>query len=339
MSRPCRTILDEVRRLLDNGYRELVLTGVHLGHYGVEQNRGKPKSDVVAAVASGASDRQDRRRLPPAALQPGSDGSHARTRGDGGGVPGQDLSAFSRLPAERFGSRPAPHAPTLGHRACFVDRCRFVQDRLPLPALTTDVIVGFPGRKRRGFRGHLPVVRDVGFSKIHVFPFSPRQGTPAADPILAGQAGHCRRTDGRRCTAITTGSAEWQETLEAEGIILATGRFLGGGLTAGRNGIRETLFGLPVAQPPARDLWHRDRFLDHRGHPVNEAGLEIDDQFRPLGTDRSFALENLFAAGSVLAHQDWVRTKSGAGLAIATAYGAVESFLRRRLPPGADERG
>ena len=40
----------------------------------------------------------------------------------------------------------------------------------------------------------------------------------------------------------------------------------------------------------------------------------------------SFAFENVFAAGSVLAHQDWIRTKSGAGLAIATAYGAVNAF-------------
>ena len=55
ISRGVPEILDEVRRLLDNGYREFVLTGVHLGHYGVEQNRGKPKSELAATVASGAS--------------------------------------------------------------------------------------------------------------------------------------------------------------------------------------------------------------------------------------------------------------------------------------------
>ena len=43
-SRPVAEILDEVRRLVDNGYRELVLTGVHLGHYGVEGNWNKPKN-------------------------------------------------------------------------------------------------------------------------------------------------------------------------------------------------------------------------------------------------------------------------------------------------------
>ena len=50
-SRPAEHIVDEVRRLVDNGYREIVLTGIHLGHYGVEWSRGRPKSRVAAAVA------------------------------------------------------------------------------------------------------------------------------------------------------------------------------------------------------------------------------------------------------------------------------------------------
>ncbi|HBZ54419.1 MAG TPA: anaerobic glycerol-3-phosphate dehydrogenase subunit B [Syntrophobacteraceae bacterium] len=136
------------------------------------------------------------------------------------------------------------------------------------------------------------------------------------------------QTDGLQCTGIITGTDSWRETTEADGIILASGRFLGGGLAAERNGIIETIFGLPVVQPSARNLWHRDRFLDHRGHPVNQAGLAVDNDFRPLGPDGKVAFQNLFAAGSILAHQDWIRTKSGAGLAIATAYGAVEAFLR-----------
>jgi glycerol-3-phosphate dehydrogenase subunit B len=136
------------------------------------------------------------------------------------------------------------------------------------------------------------------------------------------------RDEDCRCPEITVGTPEWRETLEGKGMILATGRFLGGGLTADRNGIRETAFGFPVSQPPAGALWHRERFLDPGGHPINEAGLEIDDQFRPLGRNGRPVFENVFAAGSVLAHQDWIRTKSGAGLAIATAYGAFEAFMR-----------
>src|SRR4051794_36566981 len=43
-SRPLAHVLEEVRRLIDNGYREIVLTGIHLGHYGVERNRNQPKN-------------------------------------------------------------------------------------------------------------------------------------------------------------------------------------------------------------------------------------------------------------------------------------------------------
>ena len=69
-------------------------------------------------------------------------------------------------------------------------------------------------------------------------------------------------------------------------------------------------------------------FLDPKGHPIHQAGLEIDDHFRPLSASGVPAFSNLFAAGSILAHQDWIRQKCGSGLAIATAYGAVSSFIR-----------
>ncbi len=134
-------------------------------------------------------------------------------------------------------------------------------------------------------------------------------------------------TSDPRCTSVVLETGQSQETLKAAGVVLATGRFLGGGLTAGRRGIRETLLDLPVHQPERRQDWHRQHFLDSRGHPVNRAGLEVDDLFRPLGKNGKAAYENLFAAGSVLAHQDWKRMKCGAGLAIATAHGAIRSFI------------
>ena len=59
-SRPAEHILDEVRRLVDNGYREIVLTGIHLGHYGIEFNRGRPKCGVAAVVASARPHRTTR---------------------------------------------------------------------------------------------------------------------------------------------------------------------------------------------------------------------------------------------------------------------------------------
>jgi glycerol-3-phosphate dehydrogenase subunit B len=134
-------------------------------------------------------------------------------------------------------------------------------------------------------------------------------------------------TSAPRCVRVVLEAGQSQEIVGASGVVLATGRFLGGGLTAGREGIRETLLDLPVHQPETRQDWHRHHFLDSRGHPANRAGLEVDDLFRPLGSNGRAAYENVFAAGSVLAHQDWKRMKCGAGLAIATAHGAVKSFI------------
>jgi glycerol-3-phosphate dehydrogenase subunit B len=99
-------------------------------------------------------------------------------------------------------------------------------------------------------------------------------------------------------------------------------------LYADRLRIKETIFDLPVHQPDNRAAWHRRDLLDPRGHPVNSAGLEIDDTFRPLNSSHQPAYRTLFAAGSILAHNDWKRLKCGAGLAIASAFGAVKSFVR-----------
>ena len=135
-------------------------------------------------------------------------------------------------------------------------------------------------------------------------------------------------SNGSRCVSVISGNADFQETLDAKGFILASGRFIGGGLIAKRNGIVEPLLGLHVHQPKERKYWHRESFFDNRSHPINESGLLIDNQFRPFGKNGDIAFKNLFAAGSILAHQDWVRMKCGAGLAVATAWGAVDSFIR-----------
>ena len=129
---------------------------------------------------------------------------------------------------------------------------------------------------------------------------------------------------------LRVGNEDPEYLVKSKGAILATGRFIGKGLQADRFHIRETVFDLPVRQPASRSDWHHEDFLDSRGHPVNRAGVEIDDDFRPLDSAGNPVYENLFAAGSILAHQDWMRMKCGSGLAIATAYGAVDSFLRTR---------
>ena len=117
-------------------------------------------------------------------------------------------------------------------------------------------------------------------------------------------------------------------TVDASTVVLATGRFLSGGLSSDRNRVSETVLNLPVYQPDGRDKWFSEGYLDPSGHGLNQAGLETDKFMRPLGENQAPVSERLFAAGAVLAHQDWVRQRCGAGLAIATAHRAVEAASR-----------
>ena len=117
-------------------------------------------------------------------------------------------------------------------------------------------------------------------------------------------------------------------TVKARGAILASGRFLGKGLHADRTHIRETIFGLPVTQPASRPEWHREKFFNPEGHPVNQCGLETDPLLRPLDATGNPAHPRLYAAGSILAHNDWMRLKCGTGLALATAFAAVENLAK-----------
>lgn len=112
--------------------------------------------------------------------------------------------------------------------------------------------------------------------------------------------------------------------IHAKTVILATGRFLSGGLEAEIDGISEPLLNLPVTQPESRDDWYSTRYMDKEGHQIHKCGIEVDDAFRPLNSEGHVVDPRLFAAGVIIAHQDWIRGRCGAGVAIATAFKAVE---------------
>ncbi len=114
-------------------------------------------------------------------------------------------------------------------------------------------------------------------------------------------------------------------TIHSKAVILATGRFLSGGLEAHISGITESLLDLPVSQPGSRTDWYREGYTDRKGHEIHKAGIEVDAVYRPLAENGKPYNEGLFAAGIILAHQDWIRGRCGAGIAIATAYKAVEA--------------
>lgn len=135
-----------------------------------------------------------------------------------------------------------------------------------------------------------------------------------------------RDGDGRFVFRVETGARAYE--IRADALLMATGRFFGKGLYAEEGRIHESLFDLPIAQPDLRKDWFATDFFDRKGHAVNRAGIETDDQFRPTDPAGVPIHPNLFAAGSVLAHQDWKREKSGAGIAITTAYAAVAAVNR-----------
>lgn len=115
--------------------------------------------------------------------------------------------------------------------------------------------------------------------------------------------------------------------ISAGTVILATGRFISGGLEAGVDGIKEALLNLPVFQPGTRDQWYQQQYMGKTGHEIHRAGVVTDDSFRPIDNEGRVVNKRLFAAGILLAHQDWIRSRSGAGIAIATACKAVESAV------------
>lgn len=118
-----------------------------------------------------------------------------------------------------------------------------------------------------------------------------------------------------------------KKSILSRNVVLATGRFMGKGLVAERTGIREALLDLPVTQPSAREAWHHKDLFHPGGHPLNRAGIEIDDKFRPLDASRKPFAERLYAAGAILAHSDWTRMKCGSGVAIASAFAAIKAFI------------
>ena len=180
VSRPQSAIVAEVGRLIAAGFREVVLTGIHLGHYGVDFNRGRPKAqwvrlshllerlmrideDFRVRLSSIEATEVTRELIDVMAAHPLRICPHLHLSMQSGSD-----AVLARM-RRRWGRRR------------LVDRCHLVQERLERPAMTTDVIVGFPGETEDDFQQTCDACDEIGYSKIHIFPFSPRRGTPAAE--------------------------------------------------------------------------------------------------------------------------------------------------------------
>jgi threonylcarbamoyladenosine tRNA methylthiotransferase MtaB len=177
-SRPVIEIVEEVMRLVDGGCQEIVLTGIHLGHYGVDLSKGKPKADwqrlwhLLDKLCRLPGD--FRIRLSSLEAAEVRD-DLVRTMGE---IP--RVCPHLHLCLQSGSDRILGLMKRRYRSAGFLERCRRLRQTLPHPAFTTDVIIGFPGETEADFQDTLDVVREVGFCKVHVFSYSPREGTPAA---------------------------------------------------------------------------------------------------------------------------------------------------------------
>jgi len=125
---------------------------------------------------------------------------------------------------------------------------------------------------------------------------------------------------------LTLQDATGNQEVQAKAVILATGRFMGRGLFADREKVREPLLDLFVEQPESRENWHSRDFFAKSGHAINRCGLLVDSKWRPTDAFGAVVWPRLYAVGSILARQDWMRQKSGSGLAIGTAWAAVSAM-------------
>jgi glycerol-3-phosphate dehydrogenase subunit B len=131
---------------------------------------------------------------------------------------------------------------------------------------------------------------------------------------------------GKRCEAIEVSHPPLSQSYSADRFILATGRFIGGGLKADEEKIFEPLFNLPVLQPGSRDNWFMNSFFNR--HPIHQAGILTDPSFRPIDQRGEQLLDNVWIAGSILASHDCIQEKSREGIEIATGYWAAKYALQ-----------
>ncbi len=187
-SLPADVVLAQVAKLVAAGYRELVLTGVHLGAWGRDLN----PSRTLAALLTQLLALPGLERLRLSSLEPTEFTPELL-----------DLLAASpaicphlHIPLQSgsaavLRSMRRPYAPAVFARV--VER---LARSLPDPGLGADVIAGFPGEREEDFEETVSLIRSLPLTYLHVFPFSPRPATPAAamaDQVPAAERGRRAR--------------------------------------------------------------------------------------------------------------------------------------------------
>ena len=172
-SRPLDNIADEAKRIADSGIKEVVITGVHLGAYGVDTGREKDIADILEHIHN----IEDIERIRFSSIEPMY---FPDTLGERMAALPKCMPHF-HLPLQAGSDevlRQMRRRYTTSEFAHLVGNLRrvFGDD----VGITTDIMVGFPGETDAHFEASCQFVEDIGFSQLHVFRYSPRKGTPAA---------------------------------------------------------------------------------------------------------------------------------------------------------------
>jgi threonylcarbamoyladenosine tRNA methylthiotransferase MtaB len=191
---PPESVISQVRRLIDDGYKEVVLTGIHLGSYGSKLHPRTRLEDLIARLL-------DLSRLEQLRLSSIEPMRFSRKLIDLAEQESRFAPHF-HLPLQSGANEILRRMDRNYDRRHYADLLTEIHNRLPHASIGTDVMAGFPGESEALFEETLQFVRQMPFSYLHVFPYSRRSGTPAAD--MASQVDeslkHRRVTALRRCS-------------------------------------------------------------------------------------------------------------------------------------------
>ena len=184
-SRKMEDILQEVRNLTANGYKEIVLTGIHISSYGLDfehtadeqEDYGPFKNSALIDLIEALSGIEGLERIRLGSLEPRiiTENFIRRLCKVPQICPHFHLSLQSGC--DETLKRMNRHYTT----ALYLEKCGILRQYFDRPALTTDVIVGFPGETEEEFAQTERFLETVHFSDMHIFKYSKRRGTKAAD--------------------------------------------------------------------------------------------------------------------------------------------------------------
>jgi len=174
-SRPQAELVEEVRAMAADGVREVTLLGQNVNSYGRDLRAGGRRFSFAELLERiDAIDGIERIRYTsphPKDMREDVIRAHAELA---------SVCEHIHLPLQSGSSRVLKAMRRTYDRSRYLERVAMIRERVPDAALTTDIIVGFPGETEADFRETLEVVEDVGYDGAFTFVFSPRRGTEAA---------------------------------------------------------------------------------------------------------------------------------------------------------------